>query len=454
MAFTLALYAPTAAQTPRRLAPSEEITVPRKLALVIGNASYGAGTLRNPHNDARSMEASLKRLGFDVTLALDATRRKMDDLTAAFAGKLRSGDLALFYYSGHGVQLNQENFLIPTDFQGASSSDVRYNAFPAAQVRDRLEDSGARIRVLILDACRDNPYRGTKGGSGGLAPMSSQAEGTLIAYATSDNSTAEDNPAEANGLYTKHLLAALGKGNLTLKQVLEETRTRVFVQSGRKQRPYTYDGIVGDLMLASAITNPGPDPEVAAWQAVEGLNSVPALEAFLKEFPSGRYAGTARVKLAALRAPVARPRSTPDPIVARVGSVDVTTFAGLHYGDKVSRAKQLFGESKSISENVIGFESSTYKGQMAMKIEFRSDGTITKITTDRHELIFLSQHAPTDALTQFLNKPLSDAIAQLGPSLKTETSWKDWPFVIDGRKGELSIGVAEGICTWVMLSWP
>jgi uncharacterized caspase-like protein len=242
------------------------------MALLIGNSGYPSTPLRNPRNDVQSMAAALRQLGFQVTVRNDLTRRQMDESTSQFASQLRSGDLALFYYSGHGVQLNQESYLIPVDFSGSSASDVRYNAMAAAQIRDRLEESGARLRILILDACRDNPYRATRGVGGGLAAMNSQVEGTLIAYSTADNSTAEDNPAESNGLYTKHLLAALQSPGVSLKQAFEQARDNVWIQSGRKQRPYVYDGIVGDLHFTPEIVNSGGSPPVAERPAAAAGN--------------------------------------------------------------------------------------------------------------------------------------------------------------------------------------
>ena len=342
------------------------ISVQRKTALVIGNGAYPATPLRNPPNDVSAVADSLRRLGFEVTAANDLTRRQIDEATSRFTGQLRAGDLALFYYSGHGVQLNQENYLIPVDFQGASASDIRYNAFPVAQIRDRMEESRARVRILILDACRVNPYRGERGIVGGLAAMNSTVEGTLIAYATADNSVAEDNAAEGNGLYTKHLLRALSTPGLSLKQVFELTRDEVWLQGGRRQRPYTYDGIVGDMPLTgggrpgesatvSVPTTPAPDPEMVAWQAVENSNSLAALQQFLTEFPSGRYAAAARVKLAALRpaapavegpaAPATRPAVRPEvpAATAKVYMFDLTQslwqykYASSAYGVEFQR---------------------------------------------------------------------------------------------------------------------
>jgi len=324
-------------QGSRRISPAGDIAVDRRVALVVGNANYRSVPLRNPGNDARAVAAALERLGFQVKTVLDATRRELDEATESFASGLRAGDLAFFYYSGHGAQLNQENFIIPVDFQGSSAADLRYNAFPAGQIRDRLEESGARVRVMILDACRDNPFRGVRGGAGGLAPMT-PAVGTLIAYATAENSTADDNSGESFGLYTKYLLHALNTPGLSLKQLFEQARTNVWTQGGRKQLPYVYDGIVGDVMLtggALASTLPASatvDPASIAWERAKNTRNRPMLEAIVQEFPDSPYARLARIELAGL---------TPEPKIPSPPVFDMNAAFG--------RAQQFFA-AKNYSE--------------------------------------------------------------------------------------------------------
>jgi formylglycine-generating enzyme required for sulfatase activity len=337
----------TSQQSPRRVSPTSDISITRKMALVIGNSSYPKATLQNPKNDANAMAATLRNLGFQVTIGLDLTRRQMDEFTGRFADSLQSGDLALFYYSGHGVQVG-ENYLIPIDYQASSAADLRYEAFPAEQVRDRLEQSPARVRIMILDACRDNPFKGSRGGPAGLKPMTAQAEGTLIAYATAENSTSDDNPREANGIYTKWLLSSLSTPGLSLKQIFEQTKNSVWQQSNRTQRPYIYDGIVGDLVLMQAAASPAPQPGPAAprvafdqeaWDAVKNSNDPNALRQFIQEYPQSGYVGVARVKIAALKpaTPIATATAPPAPtgaIINRVpqpGSTRVNAKDGQRY---------------------------------------------------------------------------------------------------------------------------
>jgi len=170
-----------------------EIRVQQKLALVIGNGAYPGNALKNPVNDAAAVARTLRALGFDdVTEKRDLNRRQMRQEIDKFVARINKGDMAWVYYAGHGVQANERNYLIPVDFTG-EESDLDYEAYPADQLRDKLERSGARLRILILDACRNNPFRGSKrDGTRGLVHMDSSVEGTYIAFATADNSVAED----------------------------------------------------------------------------------------------------------------------------------------------------------------------------------------------------------------------------------------------------------------------
>ncbi len=228
----------------------EPIHIQRRVALVIGNAAYPQVSLKNPVNDARAIAAILRKLDFEVMEEHNVARRNMDQMVDHFANQLQKGDLALFYFAGHGLQVQQENYLIPVDFRAASETDVKYDAYPASRIRDKMEASGARLRVLILDACRNNPYRGKRGGASGLGAMTSDAEGTLIAFATGDGNLADDNAAGSNGLFTQHLISSMQTPGLSLEEVFKRVKENVYAASGRQQNPYTYDNVVGRYYLS------------------------------------------------------------------------------------------------------------------------------------------------------------------------------------------------------------
>ena len=316
-------------QTPQRDVTVEPIRVQKKLALVIGNQSYPKSPLRNPVNDAAAMAKALRGMGFDdVAEKKDLTMRQMRVEIDRFAASLRAGDLALFYYAGHGVQANDQNYLIPVDFDSASEADLPYDAYPAGQVRDKLEQSGARLRILILDACRNNPFRSKRDGVRGLSPMASSVEGTFIAYATADNGVADDNPKDSNGLFTKLLLNAMRTPGLDLKQIFEKAKQEVYVASQKMQRPYTYDGVIGQFFFGPVtIVNPpasasdlARQEEIAYWNGID-KSDAESLRLYLKRYPSGRFADVADRNLARL-APVpavATPAvATPAPVAGGV----------------------------------------------------------------------------------------------------------------------------------------
>jgi len=215
----------------------------RRLALAIGNAAYqGQSPLQNPENDAQDMGKVLQdKLGFQTDVIINADQQKLEESIERFIGKLQPRDVALFYYSGHGLQVGGENYLIPVNFDAAYESQVKYKAYAASQLRDLIRERGARLSILILDACRTNPYRSLRSTSRGLASMS--GAGAFIAFAA-DEGTADDNPAERNGLFTKHLLNVVQEPGLKLAEVFDQVRDRVYRESNARQTPFSYSGVV------------------------------------------------------------------------------------------------------------------------------------------------------------------------------------------------------------------
>ncbi|HME08272.1 MAG TPA: SUMF1/EgtB/PvdO family nonheme iron enzyme [Bryobacteraceae bacterium] len=316
------LCASAMAQT-RGVRPVTEIRVQRKLALVIGNGAYPGNVLKNPRNDAAAVARTLRTLGFDdVTEKHDLNNREMREEIDKFAASINKGDLVWVYYAGHGVQANERNYLIPVDFKG-DEADLNYEAYPADQLRDKLEKSGARLRILVLDACRNNPFRRSKrDGTHGLVHMDSSMEGTYIAFATADNSVAEDNPGESNGLFTKYLLTALTTSGMDLKQAFERTKEDVYAASDHHQRPYTYDGVVGQYYFNNnAPPGLSEQEEIAFWNGVDKADPQ-SLDLYLQRFPQGRFAPLARRNLA--MSPAQQGAGRPLPVRALVSGAPVS----------------------------------------------------------------------------------------------------------------------------------
>jgi uncharacterized caspase-like protein len=162
----------------------------RRIALVIGNAAYEVGLLRNPGHDASDIATTLRQLGFEVTLLRDAARRPMVEAIDLFSRRLRQGGVGVFYFAGHGVQVGGENYLIPVDARIGREQDVPYEAVPVGRILGGMEDADNQLNILILDACRDNPFaRQWRSSPRGLAVMQA-ARGSFIAYATAPGAVA------------------------------------------------------------------------------------------------------------------------------------------------------------------------------------------------------------------------------------------------------------------------
>jgi len=164
----------------------------KRLALVIGNSKYKVGSLANPVNDGKDMAIALESFGFTVMFQKNASQRKMEEAVHEFGKQLKKGGIGLFYYSGHGMQVNGRNYLIPVDASIRKETDIKYEAVDAGRILDEMYSADNGLNIVILDACRDNPFaRSFKTTRNGLARMDAP-RGTLIAYATSPGSVAAD----------------------------------------------------------------------------------------------------------------------------------------------------------------------------------------------------------------------------------------------------------------------
>jgi hypothetical protein len=226
-----------------------------RLALVVGNSAYQTASLKNPLNDAEDMTATLRKLGFEVILKKDADQRTMEDAIRSFGRQLSNGGVGLFYFAGHGVQIEGRNYLMPVDARIESESDVKYEAVDAGRVLGKMEDAKNQLNIVILDACRNNPYaRAFRSDQSGLARMDAPA-GSLIAYATAPGDVAADGP-ERNGIFTKHLIRHMKTPNLTIEQVLKRVRIDVARQTNGRQIPWEASSLMGDFYF-----NPSKTPE-------------------------------------------------------------------------------------------------------------------------------------------------------------------------------------------------
>jgi antitoxin component YwqK of YwqJK toxin-antitoxin module len=232
----------------------------RRLALVIGNSSYEKGPLKNPVNDANLIAESLEKLDFDVELYNNlASRDEMLDAIKDFGRKRKNYEVAFVYYAGHGIQLNNENYLLPVNEEFEFEDDVEDNGVSMQRVLRYLESTREnQLNFIVLDACRDNPFesnwnktRSIKGG--GLAKIPPPT-GSLIAFSTDHGQTAADGDG-GNSLYSQALAEKLLEENVSIEQVFKNVRTEVLKLSGNTQSPVEESKLTGDVFYLNKTEN-------------------------------------------------------------------------------------------------------------------------------------------------------------------------------------------------------
>ncbi len=239
----------------------------QRLALVIGNSAYPTAKLLNPGNDAKAIAAKLGALGFEVIVKTDVNQREMTRAISQFGQRLQNGGVALFYYAGHGLQVRGRNFLVPVDAEIVSEASVRSEAVDLDQLLEQL--APARLSMVILDACRNNPYEGkfrTAAGTG-LAQIDAP-KGTLLAYATAPGKVASDGTG-SNGLYTAELLKALDVPGLKVEEIFKAVRVNVIKATAAQQIPWESSSLTGEFYFRADTRAAQPDrgPQAEAQRA-------------------------------------------------------------------------------------------------------------------------------------------------------------------------------------------
>jgi hypothetical protein len=239
-----------------------------RVALVVGNSRYAVSPLTNPVNDARAMAEVLRRLGFEVHERIDSNYADLHLAIDQFGNRLKPGGVGLFFYAGHGMQVQGSNYLIPVDARINAENEVRYKAVDVGLVLAKMEQARGDINIVILDACRDNPFnRSFRSSSRGLASMDAPT-GTLIAYATAPGKTAADGDGR-NGLFTSELLRVIQTPGLRVEDVFKQIRKSVREKSGNSQIPWESSSLEGNFhfnpqqVSPESVTLP-PQPPVQA----------------------------------------------------------------------------------------------------------------------------------------------------------------------------------------------
>ena len=312
-----------------------------RVALVVGNSDYAAiGALPNPGNDAADVSAALGRLGFDVTTVQDADRVEMNEALRTFTRESVGADVALVFYAGHGLEMDGVNYLVPVDARLERDTDVR---FEAVELDDALAaTAGAALRVVILDACRNNPLarsmqrtsttRNVSRGSFGELDENLLGDETLVAYAAAAGTTAADGTGR-NSPYTTALLEYLEQP-LEIGILFREVRARVLAATEGEQRPHEYASLLDEHYLRGATGQPGSvtvadtasadvrgQQETVFWQSILGSTNPGDYQAYLDQFPDGVFAQLARNRMTAFLDPSELYSDVKPPASGDIGTV-------------------------------------------------------------------------------------------------------------------------------------
>lgn len=290
----------------------EEAFSEQRIALVIGNGDYASSPLKNPVNDATDMAKKLEALGFQVTRLLNASQTDMRRAIREFGSNLKKGGVGLFYYAGHGMQVQGRNFLIPVGADIKDEDEVQDYAVDAGMVLRKMQSAENRLNIVLLDACRNNPFaRSFRSADRGLAQMDAPS-GSMISYATAPGRTAMDGDGR-NGLFTKHFLQALDQfGNMELSQLMKQVGKGVQTETGKMQVPWVSSSITGDFYFVrtprekqeknssierAPVKSSTLDDEEEFWLAIKNSSHVDDFKDYRAMYPQGRFTKIADIKI-------------------------------------------------------------------------------------------------------------------------------------------------------------
>jgi uncharacterized caspase-like protein len=299
----------------------------RRIAFVVGNGAYkNVAALPNPAIDAKAMASALRNVGFEVVEGTNLTRDKMTERLLEFGKKAQGADVAVFFYAGHGIAISGTNYLLPIDADIKSEMDVKLGA--AINIDLTLDQTmgDAKVKLVFLDACRDNPFAAKiKSNSAtrsvsvhsGLAEMKS-GEGTLIAFATGPGQTALDGQEGTNSPFTRALLANIAQPGVEIQQAMTKVRAQVNEETNKGQLPWGHTNLIGSVYLngapaaapagtsaapsapAAVAAAPGTDVELEFWRSIKDSNKAEELNAYLTNYPNGQFKSLALSRIASL----------------------------------------------------------------------------------------------------------------------------------------------------------
>ena len=363
--------------------PTRDITATEKrVALVIGNSRYAVGPLNNPGNDARAITGLLQSLGFEVLSHVDLDLVGMRRALADFGERMAEGGVGLFYYSGHGLQVGGKNYLVPLRARLTSERYVAAETVEVDAVLKEMDAARNRLNVVILDACRDNPFaRGWRGAARGLAQISGPP-GTFIAYATDPGDVAADGEPDTNGVYTAELLRALPEPGLKIEDSFKRAARGVIERTRGRQRPWISSSFTGDFVFV-LLAEQAPRDKVTEGQSQAPSQQMPPIALVPPPAPprpatgflvfQGRPAGT---KIMLDGKEMATVGQSPLRLEANTGSYTLRLEAQGH------KAREARIEVKANVEQPIQFE-------LERLIEALRAGTIERRGKDNAEMVYI-----------------------------------------------------------------
>lgn len=301
----------------------------KRVALVIGNDAYqGVPKLEKAANDARAIGKELEKVGFEVMSYTNLDRRSMNQAINKFTEKISGGGVGVLFFAGHGVQLDGRNFLLPVDIKVDKPNDLDDEAIDMLKVTERLTDAKAKLSLLIIDACRDNPFPKKAGrsigGTRGLS-MPQTPSGTMVVYSAGVNQQALDKLSDGdkspNGLFTREFLPVISTPGIRIDDAVKKVRSTVIQKAksvGHDQNPAIYDQTDGDFYFVPTPQGKGGaqlagtpatamvqavDPmavELSFWDSIKGGSDPGDFKAYLDKYPNGQYAALARNRVAML----------------------------------------------------------------------------------------------------------------------------------------------------------
>lgn len=302
IALWLCAFANAVSAQPR--APGATV-VEDRLALVIGNAAYASDPLDNPINDARLIAEVLQKAGFKVTRRENLDRTRLVNAFREFGDRLNETTIAVVYYAGHALQLRDQNFLVPIDAEIRNEDEIPLAGVDVGFVLGRMSHAKSRINIVILDACRNNPFAGKTRPARGLAQMDAPV-GTLLAFATAPGKVAEDGTGLNNSIYTAHLAKHLLSPGLPVESMFKRVREGVLKDTNRQQVPWESSSLLGEFafvpgIAATAVADAEQEAagEIAFWNSIQAAARADEYRAYLRQYPRGRFAELAQTRIAA-----------------------------------------------------------------------------------------------------------------------------------------------------------